>query len=229
MTPEHAEEIRSLLMSHRPAKVHAWEGGAQREIPVQNRKKKWEAVLGVLRSLEWTRIELLDKGGALLAVIKPPPDPPPEPEPEILDDDDEDAEPEPDGSRELALAPSSDPIALMRLMLLAQREVLQHRDREVKEAIAGCVQVMREMGSAVATMSAGYQDVMRSLRAQAAQAAQAPTVVREVRADDGDDDDQAGGGLLSVKMLEAMLPQLLTKMMAPSPPAPTTPTGGSPS
>jgi hypothetical protein len=71
-----AEKIRTspllqTLRAHNPHKVRAYNGEDDaREIAVPQRRKKWGQVISAIEARAWSRVELLDKSGAILTYVE---------------------------------------------------------------------------------------------------------------------------------------------------------------
>lgn len=69
MNATHAKLLATLKM-HNPHKVRAFNGeDDSRDIAVSHKRKRWSQVISVLDARPWSRVELLDKSGALLACV----------------------------------------------------------------------------------------------------------------------------------------------------------------
>lgn len=196
------ESIRTLLMKHKPHRVRAYDGDdLTREVPVPAGRKRWAAVIEVVERLDWSRLELVDRSGGVLAVYEP------EPEPEVG------VAPEATEPAEMSALTSRE-ISLVDLVLRAQQMALANRERETALAMNACSQAVKMMTDAVGSLA---QIQKASLDAQ-----------RELAADRAERADEPAEGLVSEKVLAQMLPMILARL-GPSllaPPA-VAPAGGS--
>jgi hypothetical protein len=104
------------------------EGEERRLKPPSGTRKAWVAIMGMLKRLEWRRIELQDAQGNALDMID---------NPEVTQ------------VGQLATGSAEDPHGMLKLMISAQREALTWQDKSVRAALDTCVNVMAQMGQAV--------------------------------------------------------------------------------
>ena len=65
----HAKLLSSLKRQN-PARVRAYAGDDDaRDIAVPTRRRRWSAVIEAIEARTWTRVELLDKSGAVLGYV----------------------------------------------------------------------------------------------------------------------------------------------------------------
>lgn len=175
------ETLLATLKRHCPAKVRAWSGDDDsREISVPSRRKKWTQVIEAIEGRSWTRVELLDKSGAVIAYVDNT-----EPAREL-----EDLE----GSGRISKT-RADMEWMANVILRGQREVLTFRDAEHSALLRAQGDVLREMSSAVHSLGAIYRAQVDATRESAEVKAQAAAAAA------------AGGG--DFKELMEALPQIL--------------------
>lgn len=155
--------------------------------PAAGTRKRWLPILEPLAKLEWVRAELFDRGGTTLAIVD---------NPDIVEEE----EAPPVAADQMDRA--------MQRMIAAQREALSWQDKSVRSALDTCVQVMRELGSAVATLSKVHQMQLDNMM----------TILKE-----GAGADQGGDGIASTPLVTALMPAIVGKLMAPPPIAPSKP------
>lgn len=168
------DPLQHLCRRHQPAGLRVqMASGEQRELkPSGTGARRWRAVLDALERLDWHTLELIDGKGALLGVYDNP-------------------------AVEAAPEPASDDALdrMLQRMTAAQREALTWQDKGVRAALDTCVAVMRELSTAVSTLSRVHQ-----MQLEAAMQLSAET----------------GEALPGAKLLEQMAPMLAAKMMAPN-------------
>jgi hypothetical protein len=99
---------------------------------------------------------------------------------------------------------------LLNLLIRAQREALTYRDKDSAAALQACTQVMRELGAAVLTLAKLYREQVDVATSTALMRAAGSGA-------EGKEDD-----LMSSPMMQALLPELLKRLMAPPPVASST-------
>lgn len=201
MTEIDLEQLRAALAKHAATKVIAYRGDDKlREIPVPPGRKRNAAVLAVVGKLEWSRVELVDRTGGLLAVV-----------------DAQGAADRDDGIGELV---SGREAQLLQLLLKAQQVALSHRERETQVALNACTQSVRMLTDAVGALAGLHR---QALNAQAEAHAVSISAAIEAAQAEGQD-----GGLMSSKLMEQIAPMIMAKLLAPGPPA-APPNGSAPS
>lgn len=66
-----ADTLLSTLKRHSPARVRAYAGDDDaRDIAVPTRRTRWGQVIEAINARSWSRVELLDKSGAVLAYVE---------------------------------------------------------------------------------------------------------------------------------------------------------------
>lgn len=65
------ETLLASLRRHNPARVRAYAGDDDaRDIAVPTKRKKWQQVIEAIEARSWSRVELLDKSGAVLGYVE---------------------------------------------------------------------------------------------------------------------------------------------------------------
>lgn len=140
--------LLETLKRHNPARVIAYAGDDDaRAISVPTRRKKWAQVIEAINARSWSRVELCDKAGAVLAYV-------------------ENAEP----ARELepldAATGTGAQIQLaeriVTMVARGQREVMSFRDAELSALLAAQGSVVREMAGAMSSLSALYREQVQT-------------------------------------------------------------------
>jgi hypothetical protein len=203
MTEIDLENLRAALAKHAAHKVIAYRGDdVLRAIPVPPGRKRNAAVLAVVGKLEWSRVELVDRTGGLLAVV------------DGSEDGRDDAP---------AVEPTGREAYLLNLMLKAQQVALSHREKETAIALNACTQSVRMLTDAVGALAGLHR---KALDAQA----EAHSVSIAAAIEAAQAAQAAGGGddLMSGKLMEQLAPVIMARLMAPAPaPAPAGPANGS--
>lgn len=146
MKDETDKRLLATLKSHNPYRVRCYNGEDDtREVAVPTKRKRWAQVIAAIEGKPWSRVELLDKGGAVLAYV-----------------DNEGP------ARELEeLGPSFAGTGgqlilgerIASLALKSMREAMAFRDAET-------VALLRSMGDVVREMSAGVRSLAEVYREQ---------------------------------------------------------------
>lgn len=128
-------KLLATLKRHNPSKVRAFAGDDDaRDIAVPTRRKKWGQVVEAIEARSWTRVELLDKGGAVLAYVDNV-----EPARELEDITD-------NGKSSKT---RSDAEWIVALAIKAQRDAMTFRDAEVTNLLRAQGDVVRELTGAM--------------------------------------------------------------------------------
>lgn len=193
MTEEETDELRRRCQECNPTKLRLYRDEEHlRDVPITSSRKKWARALRVVAELRprWTSVELCDRGDNVLDVFQPATSA--KREPIVLD-----------------RASDSEKTELLRVMLLAQREVLTYRERESSAAMAAMVGMMERVTTAVGTLANVHAATLEAQRqhnqvqlATVAQAAAAAATTSETRTSDDDDVDESMG------IVKALAPQL---------------------
>lgn len=164
------EKVLDALRAYAPVKVIAYASESEEDakpIAVPNVRNRWQRITATLDKIPWVKLELLDKTGALLATI-------------------ENREP----AREMEDLPISKAHAehalALRIVELVSKErtvaveqVLGNRDSEMKALLAAQASVLKEMSTAMHSLTESYRELAAvkeesaETRAEAELAAQA--------------------------------------------------------
>lgn len=132
--------LLATLKKYAPSKVRAFVGEEGRDIAVPTRRKRWAQVVTTVESLgAWSRLELIDKSGALLHAI-------------------ENADP----AGELVDLPANgraaDVAAMVSIVVRAQEQALRFRNEEVLGLIRAQSEVTRELTAGMRALTQLYQE-----------------------------------------------------------------------
>lgn len=137
------DKLLATLKRHCPTKVRAFAGDDDcRDIAVPTRRKKWGQVIEAIEARSWTRVELLDKSGAVIAYV-------------------DNTGPASD-VEDLGSGPSgktrSEAEWIVNLVVRAQREAMAFRDSEVQSLLRAQGDVVRELSRAMQDLSGIYSE-----------------------------------------------------------------------
>lgn len=143
-----SEKLLATLKRVNPSKLVAYLGNdRERNIAVPGGRKKWSQAVSVIESLDgWVKVELLDKGGSLLATV---------------DNTD------PAGELQDLTSPGGVPAQVERMLVIvlkAQQEAMKFRDAEVQGLLRAQADVLREQSAAVKSLTALYQAQVEAVR-----------------------------------------------------------------
>ncbi len=142
MADKVADKLLSTLRAHCPSKVRAYAGDDDaRDIAVPTRRKKWAQVIAAVEARAWSRVELLDKSGAVLAYVENE-----APARELQDL----------GSG--VTGPVAEAHRIVELVIKAQRETMTFRDAEVTALLQAQGSVVREMVMGMQALTAMYRE-----------------------------------------------------------------------
>lgn len=137
------KKLLASLRNHAPSKVRAYAGDDDwRDIAVPTRRKKWAQVIEAVEARAWTRVELLDKSGAVLGYV-------------------DNVEPA-TAIEELSLSPStasklrSDSEWIVALALRTGHAMLTSRDAEMVAVLRAQGDVMRELVNGMSGLTSIY-------------------------------------------------------------------------
>jgi len=148
-------KLNATLRRYRPSRVRVYDANDQsRDVAVPNVRGCWARVEKTIDALPWVRCELLDKTGAHLGYV------------------DNDGAPE--DIEELTAPEHGKQLALLRLMLHAQKEALGFQSREHAELLKGCTEMMRVVVEACKQLAGIYQAQVQAVAETAAMARQEP-------------------------------------------------------
>lgn len=138
MDPETQTKIKSV----NPATVRVYNGDDDyRDVAVQAVRNRWSRLWATLSAMPWSKYELLDKKGGLVGIV----------ENGAAAGDLEDIQQSPTGGLALQTRLNTE------LMLRAQREALTFRDKENQALLAGVVEVLKVMTTAMQATQQMYQ------------------------------------------------------------------------
>ena len=134
------------LKRHAPTTVRAYLGDDDaRDISVPARRRRWSVVIAAITARPWSRVELLDKRGAVLAYV---------------DNGAEATEVEELTSASTREADGQYAHAerIVRLVLHGQREAMAFRDAEVRALLAAQGAVVRELTEGMSALTRMYRE-----------------------------------------------------------------------
>lgn len=154
------DKLLATLKRHVPSKVRAYAGDDDhRDIAVPTRRKRWNQVIEAIEARSWTRVELMDKSGAVIAYV-------------------DNLGPATD-IEDLATGAMSKTRSesewIVNLVVRAQREAMAFRDSEVQSLLRAQGDVVRELSRAMQDLSGIYSEQRKAavetaeIRASAAQ------------------------------------------------------------
>lgn len=137
-------KLLASLKRHNPARVRAYAGDDDaRDIAVPQRRRRWSSVIEAIEARSWTRVELLDKSGAVLGYV-------------------DNTEPARDledlGDVTKTNRTRSDVEWMVGAIVKAQREVLTFRDAEVSALLKAQGDVVREMVTGMRALTEIYRE-----------------------------------------------------------------------
>jgi len=195
------DKLLASLKRHNPSRVRAYAGDDDaRDIAVPTRRRRWSQVIEAIEARSWSRVELLDKAGAVLGYVENV-----EPPRELEDLTGVDTA----SAREIRAAER-----IVALVMKGQRDVLSFRDAEVTALLKAQGDVVREMTGAMVSLRDLYReqaDVGLQLGEQRAIAAAGP------------DKGQLGELLEAAPALLQALPYLRAMLSGNAPPEVSTP------
>lgn len=137
------DKLLATLKRHNPSKVRAYAGDDDwRDIAVPTRRKRWGRVIEAIDAKSWTRVELLDKSGAVLAYV---------------DNTSPASELEDVGDGKVSRT-RSESEWILNLVIRAQREAMAFRDSEVQALLKAQGDVVRELSRAMQDLSGIYSE-----------------------------------------------------------------------
>jgi len=141
-TVKTTDRLLASLKRHNPTKVRAYAGDDDaRDIAVPTRRKKWSQVIETIEARSWSRVEMLDKSGAVLGYV----------------DNVEPARDLEDLETGKAAKTRSEAEWIVALVVKAQRDAMTFRDAEVSNLLRAQGDVVRELTSAMHGLSAIYR------------------------------------------------------------------------
>jgi hypothetical protein len=133
-------ELLAKLRKLNPYKIVVWNGDESRTVAVPQRRRRWPQVLEAIESAPWTRVVLQDKSGADLGYV-----------------DSGHVEEEPERSLVKAGDPMSHAIAINELVLKAQKQTADARDKELTALLKAQGEVVGQLVSAVRSLQQVWQ------------------------------------------------------------------------
>lgn len=153
------DKLLAALKRHNPAKVRAYSGDDDiRDIAVPTRRKRWSAVIEVIESRSWSRVELMTRSGEILGVV---------------DNTSPAGDVEDVGAESRAAKTRSEAEWIVQLVVRAQREALTFRDAEVTQLLQAQGAVVRELTNGMQALTAMYQAQVQAAHELATVQAQA--------------------------------------------------------
>lgn len=142
------EKLLGTMKRHSPSRVVVFAGDKEKAIAVPGKnRKKWAFVIQAIESCgQWSRVEMLDRGGGLLAAVE---------------------NTDPAGELADLGAPTGTAAAVERMLVIvlkAQREAMAFRDSEVQGLLRAQADVLREQSVAVRSLTALYQQQVEAAR-----------------------------------------------------------------
>lgn len=192
-----ADKLLATLKAHNPHKVVAYNGDDDsRTIAVPQRRKRWAQVITAIEARAWSRVELMDKSGAVLAYV----------------DNDGPARETED------LGPSFNGVGgqlllgerIARLCMESVRTAVNQRDEQMTALLTAQATVVKEMATAVQSLG----EVYREHTVAAEEAAESRAVAAATAA--GGDIQQLIQALPQLLQVAAMAKQLLGPGDAPT-------------
>jgi len=198
-----ATALLETLKRHNPARVLAYAGDDDaRAISVPTRRRKWGQVIEAINARSWSRVELHDKAGAILAYVENS-----EPAREL-----EPLEAATTGTgAQIQLAER-----IVTMVARGQREVMSFRDAELSALLAAQGSVVREMAGAMSALSALYREQVQT--AETTGELRATALAHAASSGD----DQIRQLLEALPVLIQALP-MLRGLLSSGPSTPTTP------
>jgi len=184
-----SEKLLATLHREKPSRMTAYVGGDEdgRSVAIRGGRKKWSQTVAAVEGLgAWTRVELLDKTGALLATV------------ENMD---------PAGELQDLTGRGGVWEQVERGMAIVQRAVeaaAKSRGEEMRTVLQAQTDLMRETTVAVKTLSALHQSHLETVRA-ASQAQLEATVASSQQADS---EDEMGQLMQALPQILQLLPLL---------------------
>jgi hypothetical protein len=137
------DKLLATLKRHNPSKVRAYAGDDDhRDIAVPTRRKRWAQVIEAIEAKSWTRVELLDKSGAVIAYVE---------------NTSAASELEDVGEGKVSRT-RSESEWILNLVIRAQREAMGFRDAEVQSLLRAQGDVVRELSRAMQELSGIYTE-----------------------------------------------------------------------
>jgi hypothetical protein len=134
-------ELLAKLRKLNPYKIVVWNGDESRTVAVPQRRRRWPQVMEAIESGPWTRVVLQDKSGADLGYV-----------------DSGHVEEEPERSLvRSGVDPMAHAIAINELVLRAQKQTADARDKELTALLKAQGEVVGQLVSAVRSLQQVWQ------------------------------------------------------------------------
>lgn len=147
MQAANADKVLATLKRYAPAQVRAYVGDEPRDIAVANVRKKWSRVVQTLDNMgAWSRIEMLDKKGALIHTLE---------------------NTDPAGELQDLGAPSgkaAEVERMLQIVLKAQREAMAFKNEELQGVFRAQGEVVAALTSHVRSLSQLHAEQMAAMR-----------------------------------------------------------------
>lgn len=147
MTPRTStERLLACLKRHNPTRVRAFASDDEsRDIAVPTRRKRWTQVIEAIEARAWTRVELLNKAGEVIAYV---------------DNTSPASELEELGASMPAGAGGQVLLAerIVAMVMRGQRETMAYRDAEVTALLKAQGDVVRELTAGVRALADVYRE-----------------------------------------------------------------------
>jgi hypothetical protein len=192
-----SERLLAALKRASPAKVRAYTSDDDyRDVAIPGGRKRWGQVIKVILGSSWSRVELLDKAGAVIDFVD---NTGPASELESLDDN----------SR--AARSRNDAEWIVTLVIKAQKEAMAYRDSEVQALLQAQGSVVREMSASMTHLATLYRAQVEAASDVATARAQA-----EATAAGGDDWKQLIEAMPTILQALPVIRAMLQQPAAPS-------------
>lgn len=203
-----SDELLATLKRHNPAKVRAYAGDDDaRDIAVPTRRRRWAQVIEAIQARAWSRVELLDKSGAVLGYVD---NREPARELETLD----------------AVGGQGGQLLLAEritaLVLRGQRDAMSYRDAELTALLQAQGAVVREMADGMRALSSLYREQVQTAEQTAELRA---TALAQQQASESADGDQLKQLVEALPVILQALP-LLRGLLSAGDAAPAAPKKG---
>lgn len=142
-----ADKVLATLKRYAPAQVRAYVGDEARDIAVANVRKKWSRVVSTLDNMgAWSRVEMLDKKGALIHTLENT-----DPAGELQDIG--------HGGGKAAEVER-----MLQIVLKAQREAMAFKNEELQAVMRAQGEVVTQLTNSVRALSTVHQEQMNAMR-----------------------------------------------------------------
>lgn len=193
-------QLAATLGRYKPSAVTAFVGDEPRKVHIPNVRKRWVRVVASLQSIgAWSKVELLDKSGALMHTI-------------------DNAEPAGDLVDIPMTARTAELQGLLTIVLKAQREAMAFKNEETQGLFRAMSEMQREQTQAVKALTGLYQEQLKVVRETEQERTSAMVEAAQAAAQDGDQMKQFMEALpLIMQALPALRAMLTGQSGAPGP------------